>query len=381
MADKDDTEKTEQPTEKRLREAREKGQVPRSRELTSAAVVGAAGVCFWLAGGPLTDGAADWMRDALTIERGELFATEMAPARLAMVYFDGILTMTVPIIACMIAALVAPVLIGGFNFSNKALKPDFSKLNPIKGLGRVFSKNGLMELVKALAKFALVSLIAVLVLRTFAMELIGLGAEPGMQGMAHGLDILAQGFVYFSGALLLIAAFDAPFQLWQHTEQLKMSLKEVRDEMKESEGSPEVKSRVRQLQRQAAQAQMVAAVPGADVIVTNPTHFAVALKYDRNGQGAPKVVAKGADLLAATIRELGGRSKVPIVESAMLARALYHSVEVGQEIPAVLYKAVAQLLTYVFELQARRREIGRKPRLPKITVPEQMTRPRAERSE
>ena len=378
MADQDDADKTEQPTPKRLREAREKGQVPRSRELSAAAVVAAAGLAMYWGVGGLGERALAWMRDALRFEiRIDGGAPDLDQAFAAL--FMSAMGVVLPVLGiCLLVALLTPALIGGWNFSVKALAPDFSKLDPIKGLSKLFSRNGLMELVKALLKFSVVGAIAIFALGRFAGELLGLSSEPGMAGLAHGLELIGLALVWFSGGLMLIAAVDVPFQLWQHNEQQKMTRKEVRDEMKEAEGSPEVKARLRRLQEEAAQQRMMQDVPGADVVVTNPTHFAVALKYTEGRNRAPVVVAKGTDLIAAEIRGLAGSSRVPIVEVPMLARALYHNVRIGDEIPAVLYKAVALLLGHVMQLRLAP-ALGAAPSAPAIEVPEELTRPPSER--
>ena len=365
----DSADKTEQPTEKKIRDSREKGQVPRSKELASAAVVGIAGITMLVFSSFIVSGAATWMRNALSFDRTVLERPELMLPTFGSAFVNAMSVVVPILIACVIAALVSTLVVGGWNFSTKAMAPDFNKINPIKGLAKVFSKNGLMELVKAMLKFAIVTVIAIYVLKGYAGELLGLAREPGTQGLAHGLHLILYSFLFFTIGLLLIASFDVPFQLWQNNEKMKMSRKEIRDEMKESEGSPELKGKIRQMQQQAAERKMMQDVPTADVVVTNPTHFAVALKYTEGEGRAPTVVAKGGDHVATAIRELARKSEVTLVEAPLLARALYWNVEIGQEIPVTLYKAVAQLLTYVFQLRLPRLNQAGAPNLPELDVP------------
>ncbi len=255
----------------------------------------------------------------------------------------------------LVAALLAPMLLGGWNLSFEALIPDFSRLNPMTGLGRMFSTRSAVDLAKAFAKFILLALVALLVLKQKSGELMGLGMEPIRVAIAHATSLTGYAFLMLATTLGLIAAVDVPWQLFQHNKQLRMTRHEVREEMKESEGSPEVKGRIRSMQREIARRRMMQEVPKADVVIVNPTHFAVALKYDDKRMRAPVVVAKGADLIAARIREVATESLVPIFEAPPLARALFKSVEIGNEIPQSLYVAVAQVLTYIYQLKTARR--------------------------
>jgi flagellar biosynthetic protein FlhB len=266
----------------------------------------------------------------------------------------------------LLVALLAPMLLGGWNLSFEALAPDFNRLNPLTGFGRMFSMNSAVNLAKAFAKFIFLGLVSVLILKSKYHELMGLGGEPLQTAVAHAVSLTGYAFLMLAGTLGLIAAVDVPWQLFQHNKQLRMTREEVKEEMKESEGSPEVKGRVRQMQREISRRRMMQEVPKADVIVTNPTHFAVALKYDEKRMGAPLVVAKGADLVAARIREVASESLVPVFEAPPLARALFRSVEIGEEIPATLYVAVAQVLTYIYQLKTARRDGMQPPTPPDI---------------
>ena len=266
----------------------------------------------------------------------------------------------------LVAALLAPLALGGWNLSFGVLAPDFTRLNPATGFGRVFSMRGVVELVKAFAKFALVALVAVVFLWMKTGEMLGLGAEPTAAAVAHAVSLSGQALLALAGALVLIAAVDVPWQLFSHLKQLRMTRQEIRDEMRESDGNPEIKGRIRQLQQTLAKRRMMQEVPKADVVVTNPTHFAVALRYDDKRMRAPIVVAKGADAVAARIREVATEHRVPIFEAPPLARALFRSVDLNGEVPARLYVAVAQVLTYVYQLKTAKRTGAEPPAPPAI---------------
>ncbi len=365
-------ERTEQPTPKRLREAKEKGQVPRSRELNSTIVLMVAAMGLMLLGGMLVDDLAKIMRDALIIERAKV----MDPTALVQQFGTVIgkaLWMLSPLLALLVlAAMTGPVSMGGFSFSTKAIAFKASKLNPIKGLGRIFSAKGLMELVKTLAKFLLVAAVSVLLLWSLKTELLSLANESLRQALAHAGTLFVWAFLALSSVLVLVAAIDVPFQLWQHKKQLKMTFKEVKDESKETEGRPEVKGKIRALQMEISQRRMMDKVPDADVVITNPTHYAVALRYEREGNGAPRVVAKGADLIAMRIREIAQSHDITIVSAPPLARALYATTKLEQEIPAELYVAVAHILAYVYQLDAAHAQGNDEPPVPTdLPVPDE----------
>jgi flagellar biosynthesis protein FlhB len=361
-----DAEKTEQPTSKRLEEARKKGQVPRSQELSAAAVVLAVGGALHYLGTYMGTRLNGLMMSSLSLTREQsvdeslmisTMATEAAHAFLACAPIFGL---------TMIVALLAPMLLGGWNLSVTALAPDFTRLNPLNGLGRMFSTNSVVNLAKAFLKFIFLALVSIVILKQKSSELMGLGTEPINAAIAHSISLTGYAFLMLAATYGLIAAIDVPWQLFQHNKQLKMTREEVKEEMKESEGSPEVKGKIRQLQRELSRRRMMQEVPKADVIVTNPTHFAVALKYDEQRMGAPIVVAKGADLIAARIREIATENRVPVFEAPPLARALFRSVELGGEIPASLYVAVAQVLTYIYQLKTARRDGMQPPTPPEI---------------
>jgi flagellar biosynthetic protein FlhB len=353
MSEENAQERTERATPKRLEEARKKGQVPRSKELSTCVVLLAACAGLLLLGDMVGQSLAAALRHGLDLSRAEVFDESALVASLYAMLFEVGMT-CLPVFAIVaVAALAAPMAIGGWNFSGEALAPDLKRLNPITGFGRIFSMRGVVELGKAFGKFALVALVAAWLLWRSADELEALGSEPLQVAIGHAAQLVGVTMLALAGALLVIAAIDVPYQLWRHAQDMKMSREEVRRETKESDGSPEVKGRIRQMQQALASGRMMQDVPTADVVVVNPTHYAVALRYDDARSRAPVVVAKGTDLIAARIREIAAEHDVPIVEAPPLARALHRSVEIGNEIPVALYAAVAQILTYVYQLRAK----------------------------
>jgi len=351
----DGQEKTEEATPKRKEEARNKGQVPRSRELTTMAMLLMAAVAMSFLGEHMVVQLGDVMRLGLEVERAKLFDTHAVIELFGQAVWLGLLLMLPFLVLMVLTAVAAPIALGGWSFSAEALAFKFDKLNPVTGLKRIFAARGAMELVKALAKFLLIGLIGALLLWYFLPQLMSLGREEPATALAHAGQILSRSFVVLSASLALIAAIDVPFQLWDHAKNLKMTRQEVRDEHKNTEGKPEVKARVRTMQREIAQRRMMSDVPKADVVITNPTHYAIALRYDADKMAAPVVVAKGVELVASQIRTVAVANKVPVFEAPPLARALYYSTEIQQQVPAGLYLAVAQVLAYVFQLRASAR--------------------------
>ncbi len=352
MAENDTSqEKSEDPTPKRLREAREKGEVARSRELNTTLVLLTAAGTLLVMGGSIFTRLREILTNSFTVERDALFDPTTLHAMLQLRITEALL-MLLPLFAALIVGAVAgPLMMGGGGFSTKAMAPKLSKLNPLSGLKRIFSLQGLMEFGKTLFKFVLIASIAGSLLWKLSSTLLGLGHQPLEQGLMHAGYMVGWTFLSLAAILILVALVDVPFQLYTHQKKLRMTKQQVRDESKETEGKPEVKSRIRQTQYEIARRRMMAEVPKADVVVTNPTHYAVALRYDPTGMGAPRVVAKGADLVAAEIRERARAANVPLFSAAPLARALYYSTRIDQEIPAGLYVAVAQVLAYVYQLR------------------------------
>ncbi len=369
-----DQERTEQPTPKRLEEARKKGQVPRSIDLSTATVLLVAGGALRVFGGGIGSALAGVMRAALSLDYDRTLDPRLAITAAATELLHALIACAPVFGLTMVAALAAPLALGGWNLSFEALAPDFSRLDPISGFGRLFSARAGVELGKALAKVAVVGTAAYLVLRDEAPQFLALGSEPLAVALAQAVALASDALLIMAGTLGLIAAVDVPWQLFQHHKQLRMTREEIREEMKESDGSPENKMRVRRVQRELLRRRMMHEVPTADVIVTNPTHFAVALRYDESRMRAPRVVAKGADLIAARIREIATENAVPIFEAPPLARALYHNVEIGGEIPGQLYVAVAQVLTYIYRLKAARASGAQPPEPPVIDASIETTR-------
>lgn len=364
MAEQDSAqEKTEEPSAKRLQEAREKGQVPRSQELTTVMVLMASAAAMFIVGEGLVQSLTDVMKLTLNLERSMLFDVNAMTSLLWQAVEIMALDLGFFLAITVVAALAAPAFIGGWNFSVQAMGIKPEKLSPLKGLKRIFGPQGLVELSKALGKFLLVGFFGTLILWGFRDQLLTLGQQEVIPAMAELGYIVLWGFLAICASLILIVMIDVPFQKWNHQRQLKMTKREVKDEHKETDGSPEVKGRIRRMQIQLSQARMMQDVPKADVIITNPTHYAVALRYDQAKSGAPVLVAKGADLIAQQIRMVGQHHEVPQLSAPPLARAIFYNTEIGEEIPAGLYIAVAQVLAFVFQLRRYRNRGGNKPHL------------------
>ena len=344
-------EKSAAPTEKRKQDSRKKGEIARSRELNTLAVVLAGTGGLLTFGGALGQRVMQVMHKNFSLPR-ELLLDEryMAISLLQSAQMAG--DALIPLfMVLLIAAIVGPVALGGWLFSMEALAPKFSRMNPLSGLKRMFSMKSLVELLKALGKFTVVLMVALIVLSRARLELIAIASEPLEMAILHSMQVVGWSALWLACGLIIIAAVDIPFQIWDSKQKLKMTKQEVRDEYKDTEGKPEVKGRMRQLQREMAERRMMSAVPEADVIITNQTHFAVALKYDAEQGQAPVLLAKGGDFLALKIREIGTEHQITLLESPALARAVYYSTEVDEEIPAGLYMAVAQVLAYVYQLR------------------------------
>ena len=351
MAEGSDQERTEQPSEKRLREAREKGDIPRSRDLSGALVV-LAGVAALLSG---SEGAMAHARTIYTLglsySREALFSDALPGRVLGMAVREALMLLMPVALATILAALAGPMLLGGISFSGQALQPKFDRLNPVAGLGRLVSMRGLVELVKSLVKLLFIGSALALFLKHSVDELQALGRADVALGVARAMSLLGRSALLFGALLALIGGADALYQKFDHGKRLRMTKQELKDESKETEGNPELKGRIRQVQFEMSRRRMMQELPKADVIVTNPTHFAVALKYDENGAGAPRVIAKGVDVLAQQIRLVASGHRIPMVEAPPLARALYATTSLGREIPVSLYVAVAQILAYVYQLK------------------------------
>jgi flagellar biosynthetic protein FlhB len=352
MAESSNAEKTEPASAKRLKQARENGDIPRSREVATFTVLMTAGAGLWMLGGGVIDKLSGTLQRGLSLDREQIYNPNVLIERM-IADIGGVMLACLPLaIAIMLVAVVSPLLIGGWNFSAKSFMPNFAKLNPMNGLGNMVSTNALVELLKAVAKTLLVGAVAWYVVLSEKDAVIGLAVESLDVAMTHLAGLVAKAFLIMVGALGAIALLDGPYQKWHYANKLKMTRQEVIQESKESDGNPQIKGKIRQLQREMARKRMMSNVPTADVVVTNPTHFAVALKYADGQRGAPKVVAKGTDEVAARIREIAKENKVALLEAPALARALYKHTDIDDEIPEALYSAVAEVLAYVYQLRA-----------------------------
>jgi len=369
MADNDNQqERTEQPTAKRLEKAREQGQVARSSDLGAAAVLLLAAGGLKLLGGWSGAQLHALMRSDLALPRERSLDEAAALGAFASAAGHALYACAPLFGLTVLAAIAAPVALGGRGLHLTALVPDFSRLAPGAGFARMFSVNGAVELAKAFAKFAALALVAALTLWRQSGAILALGGQPAPVAIVHAASLAGSALLMLAATLALIAAVDVPWQLWRYAQGLRMTRAQVREEMKETEGAPEIKGRIRKLQSERARRRMMREVPQADVVVVNPTHFAVALRYDEQRMRAPIVVAKGRGLIAARIREIAAEHRVPIFEAPPLARALHRHVEIGAEIPAALYVAVAQVLTYLAQLRAARAGGASAPPPPAIDV-------------
>ncbi|WP_248802309.1 flagellar biosynthesis protein FlhB [Pseudomonas sp. MWU13-2100] len=353
--------KTEDPTEKKKRDAREKGEVARSKELNTFAVMMAGAGALLVFGGALAQDLAELMRMNFTLSREVVLDQRYMGIFLLRSGEMAIWAVQPILLTALAAALIGPIALGGWLFSASAMAPKFSRMNPFPGIKRMFSAKSVMELLKAVGKFTIILFVGLSVLSSDIDDLVRIAHEPLESAVIHSLQVVGWSTLWMSLGLLIIAAVDVPVQLYTAHQRLLMTKQEIRDEHKDQEGRPEVKQRIRQLQREMSQRRMMAAIPEADVVITNPTHYAVALKYDADKGGAPVLLAKGSDFLALKIREIAVEHDILLLESPALARSIYYSTELDQEIPAGLYLAVAQVLAYVFQIRQYRAGKGKRP--------------------
>ena len=373
MAEGSDQEKTEAPSPQRLEKAREDGQVVQSRELSTFVILMVGGSALWMMASGLGQTLSHIVQSALQFNPGIARDSSHVMAQLSDQFFEAALALA-PFLGLMVlATLAAPLMLSGWLFSTKALAPKFDRMNPLSGIKRMFSSQGLIELVKSLAKVGLLGGVAAWLIWSNLDAIFSLSLESPSLAIRHMGDLIGKVFLLASGAMILIVVIDLPYQLWSHHNKLKMTKEELRQEAKESEGDPHLKARIRSQQREVARRRMMSEVPTADVVITNPTHFAVALKYSEGKMGAPRVVAKGADEVAARIRALAAEHNVPLLEAPPLARALFRHTELGDEIPATLYAAVAEVLAYVFQLRHFQQVGGAYPNVPTaLSVPSEL---------
>ena len=353
--------KTEDPTEKRKKDSRDKGEIARSKELNTLAIMLAGAGALLIFGGALAQDMMELMRMNFTLSREVILDQRSMGTFLLHSGQIALLAIQPVMITLLLAAFLGPISLGGWLFAAGSMAPKFSRMNPGAGLKRMFSAKALVELLKALAKFFIVLFVALAVLNSDIDDLMRIAHEPLEMAIIHSLQVVGWSTLWMACGLIIIAAVDVPVQLWESHKKLLMTKQEVRDEHKDQEGRPEVKQRIRQLQREMSQRRMMAAIPEADVVITNPTHYAVALKYDPDKGAAPMLIAKGSDFLALKIREIAVTNEVLLLESPALARSIYYSTELEQEIPGGLYLAVAQVLAYVYQIRQHRAGKGKRP--------------------
>lgn len=373
MAEDSDLEKTEPATPKRIERAREDGDVPRSKELATVSVLLTMLVGIWASGTQLTQALKSNMAAGLTLPRNLVFEPDLLLVSIAQNLME-LLWAFLPLVGLVVfIAIASPVLLGGWNVSSKALMPKFNKLNPLSGIKNLVSKNAAMEFFKAVIKATLVGSVAFFVVAAEIDDVLMLPLLPLNEALTSTAYLILVTMIAIASSLVLIAAVDVPYQLWSYANKLKMTKQDVRQESKETEGNPEIKARIRQQQREMARRRMMAEIPNADVVVTNPTHYAVAIQYKNDSMRAPVVVAKGADAIALKIREIAAEHKISVLESPKLARALYAHTELGDAIPEALYAAVAEVLAYVYQMRIFKKDGGLQPRQPDVLeVPDEL---------
>ena len=366
-------EKSEEPTQKKLQKASDDGDTVRSKELNTAAILisGSAGLLLFGAG--VATSMKDIMSHNFVLPRSVLIDEQYMLNRLSDSIFAALQSLFPLFLLLLAAAIVGPILLGGWNMTFKAIAPKASRMNPLSGLQRIFGPKALVELAKAAAKVLVVACVVILVLYTNIEGILALQSQNALPAVFGSISHIGWSVLIMSCALLIITAIDIPVQIQQHTQKLRMTLQEVKDEMKDTDGRPEVKQKIRQLQQQMASNRMMEDVPEADVIITNPDHYAVALRYDHGQESAPRLLAKGLDRVAFRIKDVATEHDIPVVSSPELARAVYFNTDIGQEIPSGLYVAVAQVLAYIHQLRLFAKGKARKPRLSKkLDIPEDL---------
>lgn len=374
MAEEQAQEKTEEPSAKRLKESREKGQIARSRDFNATLILLFTALSFLMFGQYLINHLVTMMRQSFEFNSDLLLTTSVAMERLYYLSQYGIKSMLPLLIVIFLLSLAAPIVIGGWIFSREALSPKMSRLNPASGFMRMVSLKGLVEMIKSLLKFVLVGGVSMLVLKIEVPLLLALANNPLETAISEGASIIIKSFAFISASLIVISLIDVPFQLYEHHKALKMTKQELVDEYKETEGKPEVKSAIRRAQHEMSRRRMMAEVPKADVILTNPTHYAVAISYQQKNRKAPVVVAKGKDLIAFQISNEALKNNVPIICVPPLARAIYFSTKLNKEIPKGLYTAVAQVLAYVFHLSNKQKYDHKPSLLQNVPIPPELMR-------
>lgn len=356
--------RTERATPRRLQKAREEGSVVRAHAVAGAAVLVAGAGIIAIAGAKLAELLQSSLIYGLALKAEDMREPSRMLAAAAQVAWPGLMLLAPFLLLLAAVGLVADLLVGGWVVSAKPVTPDFSRINPVKGFGRLFSKAALAEIVKALIKFAVVGAIAAWLMRSWLADFLHLAAETWPYAPHHVAELATRAFLILAVALAVVTLLEVPYQVWQFHDQFKMSREEIKDELREQEGSPQTRRRIRSLRIKMARGRMMSEVPKSDVVVVNPEHFAAALSYREDRMRAPRLVAKGTGLIALRIRAVAEESGVPIVEAPPLARSINRYVDLGDEIPSGLYGAVAEVLAYVYRLQAARDTGDPPPPLP-----------------
>jgi flagellar biosynthetic protein FlhB len=368
-------EKTEEPTPKKQEKAREEGDVTRSKELNTSGILLTAAVCMLVFGPLMASSFIKVMTFCFSFDPRASWDVTIVGGYLEAVIVEMALAISPVFAFLLLASIVAPISLGGWNFSTKAMAPKFSRMNPLSGIKRMFSMNSLVELGKGWGKVLVVGAAAVIVLIGLKNEFLSMVFQPTNAAIYHSVSLIAWSFLFICASTIIIVLVDVPFQIYSHTKKLRMTMQEIKEEFKNTEGKPEVKAKIRQLQREMANRRMMSDVPEADVIITNPTHYAVALKYEPNAMPAPVLLAKGVDDVALKIREIGSEYKIPIVEMPALARSIFHHTKIGEEIPEGLYIAVAQVLAYIYQIDMwKKGQMSERPAKPYSNVPNDLRR-------
>jgi flagellar biosynthetic protein FlhB len=369
MADDSSQEKTEEPTARKLEKAREDGQIPRSKELSTSLVLIVGTLALWSFGGSLLSGAKNIITYNFSLERAHLFDDRQMIIHLSASALESMTSIAPVMAALVVAAIFGPLALGGWMFSGKSLMPKASRISPIAGFKRMFGLKSLVELLKSWAKVLTIVFCTLGLFFWLQDRVLFINQEPTEQAIMHAISLVMTGAIVLSVSTLLVSIIDVPFQVYDFKKKQKMSLQEVKDEHKDTEGKPEIKQRIRRLQYEMSQRRMMEDVQDADVVITNPTHYSVALKYSSDSMGAPLLVAKGVDEVAFKIREIAKAHKVPVIESPALARSVYTYTAIGKEIPEGLYIAIAQVLAYVYQLDQYLKGLGPRPKQPIFPVP------------
>ncbi|MBI0114170.1 MULTISPECIES: flagellar biosynthesis protein FlhB [unclassified Gilliamella] len=372
MADDSDLEKSEQPTDSKLKKAKEKGQIPRSRELTSLIILLVGIMLFWIMGTHFVSKLKAIIQQAMLVAH-RTDDDKQIIFNLINLLTAGFWAILPIFVGLVIVAIIAPLSVGGLLFSLQSIKPNLGKLNPISGFKRLFSLRIFSELFKSILKVVLIAFAAALFLIHQFPNMLALPSMYLNNALSQVMQLLIYASLLIVLALIPMVGFDIFYQIWSNLKKLKMSKQEVKDEFKEQEGNPQIKGRIRQMQQAIARRRMMKDVPKANVIVTNPTHYAVALQYDEKTMSAPKILAKGTDNIASKIKQIAQEHQIPQLEAPPLARALYRHGEIGKSIPAELYAAVAQILAWVYQLKRWHRYGGEKPLKPtNLSIPESL---------